>query len=99
MAGAVDEVTTEIWDKIVNDNSDYIEGMFVATSSGFQKYMAFHNDTLSSPTTPYDRDVVRTTLFETVKALPTDIPFFFDWIECCDLSCVIYISKIIFIGC
>lgn len=76
MAGAVDEVTTEIWDKIVNDNSDYIEGMFVATSSGFQKYMAFHNDTLSSPTTPYDRDVVRTTLFETVKALPTDIPLF-----------------------
>ena len=73
MAGAVDKVTSEIWDNIASDGTDDIKGMFVATSSGFQKYISFHNGT--KPTKPYDRDILRTKLFETPKALP-DISLF-----------------------
>ena len=67
LAGALDEVTTEIWGKIqYQDDSDAVLSTFVATTSGYQKYLSFHN--LTNVSHPYDRDIVRTKVIETSAA-------------------------------
>jgi Cache domain. len=77
MAGALDKVTTEIWDKIKHhDDAEAVLSTFVATTSGYQKYLSFHN--LTNVSSPYNRDILKTKVIETpAAAMSEGIKMFF----------------------
>ena len=57
-AGAIDEVIKSEWKE---DSGEFLDNLFVATSGGYQRMFAFTNKSQ-----PFDRDVVRSKLFENV---------------------------------
>ena len=74
MAGVTSDTVDEIWHQFqFGDDKDMIHGAFFATSSGYQKYLSYHNNTDPSP--PFNRDILRTKVFETPTANP-DINLF-----------------------
>ncbi|XP_066920408.1 voltage-dependent calcium channel subunit alpha-2/delta-3-like [Clytia hemisphaerica] len=65
-AGAIDKIIKSEW---TEKSGEFLDNLFIATSGGYQKMFAFTNKSQ-----PFDRDVVRSKLFENVlsSAAKTD---------------------------